>query len=120
MAALRDLAARFDPDGMMNPDVLRVPRDDDHRGNMAAGGAPVRSELTARDRALCARLAPHLRAAGLTFVGLDVIGDWLTEVNVTSPTGLVEISRLDGTPLAERVVAHVEGLARLRKDLPRS
>jgi glutathione synthase len=94
--------------------VLRVPREDDHRGNMAAGGKPVRAELTPRDRALCTRLAPHLRAEGLHFVGLDVIGDWLTEVNVTSPTGLVEISQLDGTHLAERVVAHVDGLARER------
>ena len=99
--------------------VLRVPRDDDHRGNMAAGAQPVRTALTARDREVCARIAPDLRAAGLLFVGLDVIGGWLTEVNVTSPTGLVEVSRLDGTPLVERVVAHVEGLASLRGDLPR-
>jgi glutathione synthase len=95
--------------------VLRVPREDDHRGNMAAGGKPVRAQLTPRDRAVCERLAPHLRAEGLHFVGLDVIGDWLTEVNVTSPTGLVEISQLDGTRLAERVVAQVERLARARE-----
>jgi glutathione synthase len=88
--------------------VLRVPRDDDHRGNMAAGAQPVRTTLSARDREVCARIAPDLRAAGLLFVGLDVIGGWLTEVNVTSPTGLVEIARLDGTPLADQVVAHVE------------
>jgi len=91
--------------------VLRVPRPDDHRGNMAAGGTPVRAELSSQDRAVCERLAPHLRAEGLHFVGLDVIGRCLTEVNVTSPTGLVEISRLDGSPLAERVVAGVERLA---------
>jgi len=96
--------------------VLRVPRADDHRGNMAAGGAPVRAELTAEDRALCRRLAPHLRAEGLHLVGLDVIGRCLTEVNVTSPTGLLEISRLDGTPLAERVVAHVEQLLERRRN----
>jgi len=95
--------------------VLRVPRDDDHRGNMAAGGQPVRAAITPRDRVLCERLKPELRAAGLIFVGLDVIGDWLTEVNVTSPTGLVEVARLDGTPLAERVVAHVERLAGSRR-----
>jgi glutathione synthase len=94
--------------------VLRVPREDDHRGNLAAGGKPERSPLTAKDRALCERLAPHLRAEGLHFVGLDVIGDWLTEVNVTSPTGLVEIAQLDGTPLAETVVASVEKKARAR------
>lgn len=94
--------------------VLRVPREDDHRGNLAAGGTAVRASLTARDRALCERLAPHLKAEGLHFVGLDVIGDFLTEVNVTSPTGLVEIAQLEGTPLADRVVASVERLARTR------
>ena len=90
--------------------VLRVPREDDHRGNLAAGGTPVRAPLTPWDRALCERLAPHLKAEGLHFVGLDVIGEWLTEVNVTSPTGLVEIAHLDGTPLADLVVASVERL----------
>jgi glutathione synthase len=94
--------------------VLRVPREDDHRGNLAAGGSAVRAPLTAKDRALCAQLAPHLLAEGLYFVGLDVIGDFLTEVNVTSPTGLVEVAHLDGTPIAERVVASVERLARAR------
>jgi glutathione synthase len=94
--------------------VLRVPREDDHRGNLAAGGTPVRAGLTARDRELCRRLAPHLAAEGLFFVGLDVIGDWLTEVNVTSPTGLVEIAELDGAPLADRVVSSLERLARAR------
>jgi glutathione synthase len=100
--------------------VLRVPREDDHRGNLAAGGKPVRSPLTAKDRALCERLAPHLRAEGLHFVGLDVIGDWLTEVNVTSPTGLVEVAELDGTPLADRVVASVEKKARARPGAAKS
>jgi len=94
--------------------VLRVPRDDDHRGNLAAGGRPVRASLTPRDRLVCERLGPHLRAEGLHFVGLDVIGDWLTEVNVTSPTGLVEVAQLDGTPLADRVVSAVERLAEAR------
>jgi glutathione synthase len=97
--------------------VLRVPREDDHRGNLAAGGTAVRAPLTAKDFALCERLAPHLRADGLHFVGLDVIGDWLTEVNVTSPTGLVEIAHLDGTPVAERVVSCVERLALARPRL---
>jgi hypothetical protein len=63
------------------------------------GGATVRAPLTARDREICARLAPRLRADGLWFVGLDVIGDWLTEVNVTSPTGIQEINALDGVAL---------------------
>jgi glutathione synthase len=101
-------------DGQPLGAVLRVPREDDHRGNLAAGGKAVRSALTAKDRALCEHLAPYLKAEGLCFVGLDVIGDFLTEVNVTSPTGLVEIAQLDGAPLAEQVVLAVEKKARAR------
>jgi len=106
----RILVLRGEPLGA----VLRVPRQDDHRGNLAAGGTAVRTALTARDRALCEKLAPHLEAEGLYFVGLDVIGDWLTEVNVTSPTGLVEIAQLDGIPLADHVVSSLERLVRAR------
>jgi glutathione synthase len=102
-------------DGQPLGAVLRVPREDDHRGNLAAGGKAVRSALTAKDRALCQRLAPHLKAEGLHFVGLDVIGDLLTEVNVTSPTGIVEIAQLDGTAVADQVVAAVEKKAQARR-----
>ena len=82
--------------------VLRVPREDETRGNIHVGGATVKAPLSARDREICARLAPRLRADGLWFVGLDVIGDWLTEINVTSPTGIQEINALDGVTLEAR------------------
>jgi glutathione synthase len=76
--------------------VLRVPRDDETRGNIHVGGSTVKTPVTDRDRAICARLAPRLHADGLSFVGLDVIGDWLTEVNVTSPTCFREIQDQTG------------------------
>lgn len=88
--------------------VLRVPREDEHRGNIHVGGTCVRAEVTPRDREICARLAPSLRADGLYFVGLDIIGGWLTEVNVTSPTGIQEIDRLDGVQLERQVIDFVE------------
>ncbi|HSP81898.1 MAG TPA: glutathione synthase [Myxococcaceae bacterium] len=91
--------------------VLRVPSQDDHRGNMAAGGKAVKTELTPRERDICARLAPVLRERGLYLVGIDVIGDWLTEVNVTSPTGLVEVDQLDGVNTAAKVLELAERLA---------
>src|SRR5262245_30998993 len=76
--------------------VLRVPRDDETRANLHVGGRAVHTELSARDREICAAVGARLRADGLFFVGIDVIGGWLTEVNVTSPTGIQEIDRLDG------------------------
>lgn len=94
--------------------ILRVPRESDHRANMAVGGQPVKTELTARDREICAALAPALRREGLVFVGLDVIGTFLIEVNVTSPTGLAELARLDGGDPAGRILEHVERLVAAR------
>jgi glutathione synthase len=91
--------------------VLRVPSDDDHRGNMAAGGKPVKTQLTAREKEICARLKPVLLERGLYLVGIDVLGDFLTEVNVTSPTGLVEIDRLDGVSIESHVIDLAERLA---------
>jgi glutathione synthase len=88
--------------------VLRVPREDETRGNIHVGGVTVKSELSPRDREICAELAPRLRADGLWFVGLDVIGDWLTEINVTSPTGIQEINSLDGVALERQVIDFVE------------
>jgi len=88
--------------------VLRVPREDETRGNIHVGGVTVKAPLTARDREICARLAPRLREDGLWFVGLDVIGDWLTEVNVTSPTGIQEINALDGVAIERPVLDFVE------------
>jgi glutathione synthase len=94
--------------------VLRVPSEDDHRGNMAAGGTPVKTELTRREREICARLKPELCKRGLLLVGIDVLGDYLTEVNVTSPTGLVEIDALDGTCVETHVIQLAERLAAKR------
>ncbi len=83
--------------------VLRVPRGDETRGNLHVGGTATRTELSTRDLQICAGVGPRCRADGLYFVGLDVIGGFLTEVNVTSPTGVQEIDRLDGVQLEEQV-----------------
>ena len=93
--------------------VLRVPREDEHRGNIHVGGRVVRSPVDERDREICRRMAPRLRSDGLWFVGLDIIGGLVTEVNVTSPTGVQEIDRLDGVCLEARVLDFVEARASL-------
>ncbi|HLJ63567.1 MAG TPA: glutathione synthase, partial [Stellaceae bacterium] len=79
--------------------VLRVPAAGEARANLHVGGTPVKTALTGRDREICAAIGPTLKAQGLLFVGIDVIGDFLTEINVTSPTGIQEINRLDGARL---------------------
>jgi glutathione synthase len=88
--------------------VLRVPRGNDVRCNLAAGGTAQRAVLTDRDRYICRTLAPHLCAHGLWLVGIDVIGDQLIEVNVTSPTGLVEINALESTRLEGLIIDVLE------------
>jgi glutathione synthase len=88
--------------------ILRVPRKDDLRSNIHVGGSVVPAELTPREQEMVRAIAPRLRADGLMFVGLDVIGERLTEVNVTSPTGIQELSRFTGTDHAARVIAWVE------------
>ncbi len=70
---------------------------------MHVGGRPEKVSLTARDQEICAAIGPTLRQQGLIFVGIDVIGDYLTEINVTSPTGLQEIARFDGVRLEESI-----------------
>ncbi len=89
--------------------VNRIPTGDEFRGNMATGGRVAAIDITERDRHICQVLAPSLRQDGLYFVGIDIIGGYLTEVNVTSPTGIREIDRLSGTRLAEQVMAGVVG-----------
>lgn len=76
--------------------INRVPAAGETRSNMHVGGRPEKIGLTARDREICARIGPLLREKGQVFVGIDVIGDYLTEINVTSPTGLQELERFDG------------------------
>ena len=88
--------------------VLRVPAEDDARANFHAGGQARSTRLTARDLEICARVGPRLRATGVIFAGIDVLGDYLTEINVTSPTGIREIKRLDGVALEGDVLDAVE------------
>jgi len=88
--------------------VLRVPAAGEARANLHVGARPVKTELTPRDREICAAIGPILRAQGLVFVGIDVIGDWLTEINVTSPTGIQEIARLDGIEIAPKIWDAIE------------
>jgi glutathione synthase len=88
--------------------ILRVPRSDEHRGNIHVGGSVVRTTLTPREREMCAVVGARLRQDGLTFVGLDVIGDHITEINVTSPTGIRELLALDGIDVATAYVRHCE------------
>jgi len=88
--------------------VLRVPPKGEARANLHVGGKAVKTALTAREREICAAIGPALRAQGLVFVGIDVIGDFLTEINVTSPTGIQEINRLDGVRLETRVWDAIE------------
>jgi glutathione synthase len=88
--------------------INRVPQAGETRSNMHAGGRPEKTGLTARDLEICAAIGPELKAKGQIFVGIDVIGDWLTEINVTSPTGLQELERFDGTSGAARIWEVIE------------
>jgi len=81
--------------------VNRVPSGGEFRSNLAVGGQPQATDLTQAERRICAELAPALRAEGLFFVGIDVIDGRLSEINVTSPTGIREVERLGGIPLAD-------------------
>ncbi len=88
--------------------INRVPAKGETRSNMHVGGRPERIALTARDREICAAIGPLLREKGQVFVGIDVIGDWLTEINVTSPTGIQELERFDGINVAEKIWLAIE------------
>ncbi len=91
--------------------VLRVPSQGETRANFHAGGRAAKAVLDDRDLAICERLRQPLRDEGLFFVGIDVIGGWLTEINVTSPTGMQEIDSLDGVSLEGIVIEQAEALA---------
>ncbi len=88
--------------------INRVPAQGETRSNMHVGGRPEKVALTMRDREICARIGPLLRDKGQVFVGIDVIGDWLTEINVTSPTGIQELERFDGVNIAEKIWLAIE------------
>ncbi len=94
--------------------VNRIPASGEFRGNMAVGGRVAAVEITERDRQICDQVAPMLRRDGLIFVGIDVIGGYLTEVNVTSPTGIREIDRLSGVRLGYQVMEWVIDWAKNR------
>jgi glutathione synthase len=94
--------------------MSRVPQAADFRANMHAGGQVVACDLTPRDREICAAIGPALKEWGMTFVGIDVIGPWLTEINVTSPTGIQEINRLYGRKLEAELVDRVMARAARR------
>ncbi len=95
--------------------IARIPREDEHRSNLHVGGTAKKVVLGARERRICERVGPRVRADGLWLVGLDVIGDYLTEVNVTSPTGIQEIDRIDGVTIEARVIDLVERKVAERK-----
>ena len=88
--------------------INRVPAAGETRSNMHVGGRPEKVALTDRDREICAAIGPLLREKGQIFVGIDVIGDWLTEINVTSPTGLQELERFDGTNVTAKIWEAIE------------
>lgn len=100
----RVILVNGEPVGAIN----RVPAEGETRSNMHVGGRPEKIALTERDREICAKIGPLLREKGQIFVGIDVIGDWLTEINVTSPTGIQELERFDGTNSAARIWETIE------------
>ena len=95
----RIILVNGDPVGAIN----RVPAKGETRSNMHVGGRPEKTDLSDRDREICAAIGPLLREKGQIFVGIDVIGGWLTEINVTSPTGMQEMERFDGSDIAGRI-----------------
>ena len=100
-------------DGEVVGAVNRIPGEGEIRSNLAVGGKAAKTELTAREEEICAALAPELKRRGLLFVGIDVIGgEWLTEINVTSPTGIVAIDRFNGTDTPARIWDAIEAKVR--------
>ena len=89
--------------------INRIPGEGETRSNMHVGGRPEKVELTERDREICRIIGPRLRECGQVFVGIDVIGTYLTEINVTSPTGIQELERFDGVNVAGKIWEAIEG-----------
>jgi glutathione synthase len=103
-------------DGEIAGAINRLPGAGEFRSNLAAGGSAAQTDLTETEREICAALGPELRKRGLLFVGIDVIGGkWLTEINVTSPTGIVAIDRFNGTDTAGMIWDAIERRARERR-----
>ncbi len=95
-------------DGEVAGAINRVPAEGETRSNMHVGGTPVATELTARDKEICARLGPELKRRGLIFTGIDVIGPYLTEINVTSPTGIRQVKAFGGLDIAALIWDAIE------------
>jgi glutathione synthase len=95
-------------DGEYAGAVNRVPAADDLRSNMVRGGTPKDTQLSAREKEICDRIGPALRERGLLFVGIDVIDGWLTEINVTSPTGIRAIKNFGGPDIAALIWDKIE------------
>jgi glutathione synthase len=95
-------------DGEFAGAINRVPAVGEARSNMHVGGRPEATTLTAREKAICDALSPELKARGLIFTGIDVIGDYLTEINVTSPTGIHEVRRFGGADIAKLIWDAIE------------
>ncbi|UYY76590.1 glutathione synthase [Sphingomonas sp. R1] len=96
-------------DGAVAGAINRLPGEGEIRSNLAVGGSAAKTELTPREEEICAVLGPELQKRGLLFVGIDVIGgQWLTEINVTSPTGIVAIERFNGTDVAGMIWDAIE------------
>jgi glutathione synthase len=105
-------------DGRPAGAVNRVPAADETRANLHVGGRAEKTTLTRREQEICEIIGPALEAKGLIFVGIDVIGNWLTEINVTSPTGLQEIGRFDGVNLAGLIWDRIETKVAARRPPP--
>lgn len=102
-------------DGEVTGAINRIPGEGDFRSNLAAGGHAEATALTAREQEICAALGPELKRLGLLFVGIDVIGgQWLTEINVTSPTGIVAIDGFNGTDTPARIWDAIEARVQAR------
>lgn len=99
-------------DGVAMGGINRVPAAGEARSNMHVGGRPEPTQLTEREREICAVIGPELKKRGLVFVGIDVIGGYLTEINVTSPTGLQELARFDGVHLERAIWDVIEAKRR--------
>ncbi|SDX12187.1 glutathione synthase [Ruegeria halocynthiae] len=95
-------------DGVPVGAINRVPAEGETRSNMHVGGRPEKIGLTKRDMEICAAIGPLLKERGQVFVGIDVIGDYLTEINVTSPTGIQELERFNGENIAEKIWQAIE------------
>jgi glutathione synthase len=95
-------------DGKVAGAINRIPAENDNRSNMHAGGIAAPTELTKREHEICEAIGPELKKRGLIFTGIDVIGDYMTEINVTSPTGIRQVKRFGGADIAELIMDAIE------------